>query len=53
MKHDCSWLKPILFGAIGGILLLFFAVVFKVMAIRFLLACNGWFLTPKNPLNKV
>ncbi len=40
-------------GAIGGILLLFFAVVFKVMAIRFLLACNGWFLTPKNPLNKV
>lgn len=43
----------VLFGAIGGVLLLFFAVVFKVMAVRFLLAYNGWFLTPKNPLNKV
>lgn len=54
--HSLQALKTflsVLFGAIGGILLLFFAVVMKVMVIRFLLACNGWFLTPKNPVNKV
>lgn len=54
--HSLQALKTVLavlFGAIGGILLLFFAVVLKVMVVRFLLAYNGWFLTPKNPVNKV
>ena len=43
----------VFFGALGGILLLFFVVILQTMAVRFLLAYNGWFLRPKHPINKV
>ena len=41
------------FGFIGGMLLLFLCMFLKTMVVRFLLDYNGWFLSPKNPLNKV
>ena len=41
------------FGFIGGIFLLFFCMFLKTMVVRFLLDYNGWFLSPRNPLNKV
>ena len=43
----------VFFGALGGILLLFFVVILRTMVVRFLLAYNGWFLRPKHPINKV
>ena len=46
-------LLPALFGFLGGTLLLLVWNYLKVRVVRFLLDYNGWFLTPKSPLNKV
>lgn len=56
MDKSLVTLKSVLtvvFGFFGGMILLFLCVFLKTMVVRFLLDYNGWFLTPKSPLNKV
>ena len=46
-------LSPALLGfMIGSAILLVWTFV-RAIAVRFLLGYNGWFLHPKNPINKV
>lgn len=44
---------PALIGFLGGTLLLLVCKCLQSWAIRRLLECDGWFLTPKKPINKV
>ena len=44
---------PVLFGFFGGTLLLLTWHFLKTRVVRFLLAYDGWFLNPKQPIVKV
>lgn len=44
---------PALFGFLAGTLLLLVWNYLKAQVVRRLLEYNGWFLTPKKPINKV
>ena len=46
-------LSPVALGFLVGTAILVVWSLLHAMAVRFLLGLNGWFLTPKNPLNKV
>ena len=46
-------LLPVMFGFLGGTLVLLVWHFLKTRVVRFLLDYNGWFLTPRHPTNKV
>ena len=46
-------LLPAMVGFLGGTLVLLVWHFLKTRVVRFLLDYNGWFLTPKHPINKV
>ena len=48
-----GFFKTLLCGFFGGTLLLLVWQFVKVRMVRYLFQCNGWFLHPKRPLNKV
>jgi carnitine O-palmitoyltransferase 1 len=48
-----SFFKTLLCGFFGGTLVLFVWRFLQVQMVRYLFQCNGWFLNPKSPVNKV
>eukprot|EP00731_Ephydatia_muelleri_P002535 Em0001g2535a len=46
-------LLPAMVGFLGGTLILLVWHFLKTRVVRFLLDYNGWFLTPKHPINKL
>jgi carnitine O-palmitoyltransferase 1 len=48
-----GFFKTLLCGFFGGTLLLLVWQFVKVRMVRYLFQCNGWFLHPKRPLNKI
>ena len=53
LLQPAAALKTLLFGFFGGTLLLLVWQFVKVRMVRYLFQCNGWFLHPKRPINKV